>query len=80
MDLFGFDPGAPADELYDAYSQYRAQIAELPVADAMVEALLALVNRAYDQALAESAEVSAHATSPRALSPRALSQRALSGE
>lgn len=66
MDLYGLSERAAASDLYKRYTQYRESVSSMPVAEPMKEAFLALLNRAYDEALTESAEVIERAMSPRA--------------
>ena len=66
MDLFGLTEQTTATHLYQRYTEYRETARAMNVAAPMQEAILALLNRAYDEALTESAEVVERAMSPRA--------------
>lgn len=66
MDLFGLTEHTAASDLYVRYTEYRETVANMKMAAPMRDAFLAVLNRAYDQALTESAEVVERAMSPRA--------------
>lgn len=66
MDLFGLAEHTSASELYARYTEYRETVGQLNLAAPMREAFLALLNRAYDEALTQTVEVVERAMSPRA--------------